>query len=53
MDATDANRVIGQIREILDPILIERELELVEITFRMEGGRWILIPWRFGPVCSN
>ena len=42
MDATDANRVIGQIREILDPILIERELELVEITFRMEGGRWIL-----------
>jgi ribosome maturation factor RimP len=38
----DANRVIGQIREILDPILKEYDLELVEVTFRVEGGRWIL-----------
>jgi ribosome maturation factor RimP len=38
----DANRVIGQIREILDPILKEYDLELVEVTFRMEDGRWVL-----------
>lgn len=38
----DTNRVIGQIHEILEPILKDLELELVEVTFRVEGGRWIL-----------
>jgi ribosome maturation factor RimP len=38
----DANRVIGQIREILAPIVEQLGLELVEVTFRMEDNRWIL-----------
>ncbi|MDF1536719.1 MAG: ribosome maturation factor RimP [bacterium] len=38
----NTNRVIGQIRGILDPILKQLDLELVEVTFRVENGRWIL-----------
>ena len=38
----DTKRVIERIQEILAPILEELELELVEVTFRVEGGRWIL-----------
>ena len=38
----DTKRVIGQIHEILDPIVEQLGLELVEVTFRMEDGRWIL-----------
>jgi ribosome maturation factor RimP len=30
------------VAEVLVPILEEHELELVEVTFRTEGGRWIL-----------
>ncbi len=38
----DSKRVIGQIREILDPIVEQLDMELVEVTFRVEDGRWIL-----------
>ncbi len=38
----DSKRVIGQIREILDPIVEQLDLELVEVSFRVEDGRWIL-----------
>ncbi|MGD8353332.1 MAG: ribosome maturation factor RimP [Pseudomonadota bacterium] len=34
--------IIARIREILIPILDQQGLELVEITLRVEGGRWIL-----------
>jgi len=38
----DTKRVTGRVHEILIPILDELGLELVETTFRVEGGRWIL-----------
>lgn len=38
----DTKRVVERVREILAPILEELGLELVEITLRVEGGRWIL-----------
>jgi ribosome maturation factor RimP len=38
----DIQRVIERISEILVPVLEQFGLELVEITLRVEGGRWIL-----------
>ena len=38
----DTRRIIERIREILIPVLDQLGLELVEITLRVEGGRWIL-----------
>jgi len=38
----DTRRIIQRIHEILIPVLDELGLELVEITLRVEGGRWIL-----------
>jgi ribosome maturation factor RimP len=38
----DVKRVIERIEEILAPVLEQQGLELVEITLRVEGGRWIL-----------
>ena len=38
----DTKRVIERIEEILIPVLQQQGLELVEITLRVEGGRWIL-----------
>jgi ribosome maturation factor RimP len=38
----DTRRITERIREILIPVLEQLDLELVEITLRVEGGRWIL-----------
>ncbi len=38
----DTRRITERIREILAPVLDQLNLELVEITLRVEGGRWIL-----------
>jgi ribosome maturation factor RimP len=38
----DTQRILERIREILIPVLDQVGLELVEITLRVEGGRWIL-----------
>jgi ribosome maturation factor RimP len=38
----DTRRIIGRVREILDPILSQMGLELVDVTLRTEEGRWIL-----------
>ena len=38
----DTRRIEERIREILIPVLDQLGLELVEITLRVEGGRWIL-----------
>ena len=38
----DTRRVIDRVSEIIGPILDQLDLDLVEITFRVEGGRWIL-----------
>jgi len=38
----DTKRITGRVREILIPVLDQMGLELVELTFRVEGGRWIL-----------
>jgi len=40
--AMDTRGIIGRIREILEPILQQRGLELVDVTLRTEMGRWIL-----------
>jgi len=41
-ETMDTRRITERIREILIPILDQLGLEMVEITFRVEGGRWIL-----------
>lgn len=38
----DTRRVIERVGEILEPVIDQLGLELVEITLRVEGGRWIL-----------
>lgn len=38
----DTRRIVERVSEILGPVLDQLGLELVEITFRVEGGRWIL-----------
>jgi ribosome maturation factor RimP len=38
----DTRRIVERIHEILIPVLDQLGLELVEITLRVEGGRWIL-----------
>jgi ribosome maturation factor RimP len=38
----DTRRIVSRIREVLDPILHQSDLELVDVTLRTEGGRWIL-----------
>ncbi len=38
----DTRRIIERIYEILTPVLDQFDLELVETTLRVEGGRWIL-----------
>ncbi|UCG39787.1 MAG: ribosome maturation factor RimP [bacterium] len=38
----DTRRIIGRLREILAPIMEQLDLELVDVTLRTEGGRWIL-----------
>jgi len=38
----DTRRIIERISEILIPVVDQLGLELVEITLRVEGGRWIL-----------
>ena len=38
----DTKRIVGRVYEILDPIIVQRELELVDVTLRTEEGRWIL-----------
>jgi len=41
-DIMDTRLVVERISEILMPVLDQLGLELVEITLRVEGGRWIL-----------
>lgn len=36
------NRIIKQLETLVKPILLSKELELVDITYRHERGRWIL-----------
>ena len=38
----DTRRVVERIHEILIPVMDQLGLELVEVTLRVEGGRWIL-----------
>ena len=38
----NTQRIIDRIHEVLTPVLDQQGLELVEITLRVEGGRWIL-----------
>ncbi len=38
----DTGNITSRSAKILKPILEEHDLELVEITYRTEGGRWIL-----------
>jgi ribosome maturation factor RimP len=38
----DTRRIISRIREVIDPILRQSNIELVDVTLRTEGGRWIL-----------
>lgn len=35
-------KVIGRIREIAEPIINEQELELVDVEYLQERGRWII-----------
>lgn len=34
--------VISQVRGLVEPILDQKGMELVDIEYRMEGGRWVL-----------
>ena len=36
------NRIIKQVETLVKPLLLSEELELVDITYRHERGRWIL-----------
>jgi ribosome maturation factor RimP len=36
------NRIIKQVETLVKPLLLSEELELVDITYRQERGRWIL-----------
>ncbi len=38
----NTRRITGRVQEILEPILGPLGLEVVEVTFRVENGRWIL-----------
>jgi ribosome maturation factor RimP len=39
---TDQQQTVAQIRELIEPILRSRQVELVDLIYRFEGGRLVL-----------